>query len=105
MMSLILSGLLQSGCDKEPEPKTADAQAAFDKTMVHQGTGVVRESDPAKEMVVISHEAVKSLNWPAMTMRFAVKDKSLFDKLAVSKKVDFEFMQTGTADFILTAVK
>ena len=44
------------------------------------------------------------MNWPAMTMGFQVKDKMLFDKLAVGKKVDFEFVH-GTKGYVVTAVK
>jgi Cu(I)/Ag(I) efflux system protein CusF len=36
--------------------------------------------------------------------RIAVKDKSLFDKLAVGKKVDVEFTQQGSA-YVVTAVR
>ena len=44
------------------------------------------------------------MNWPAMTMSFQVKDKMLLDKLAVGKKVDFEFMP-GPKGYVVTAVK
>jgi Cu(I)/Ag(I) efflux system protein CusF len=37
-------------------------------------------------------------------MRFAVKDKMLFEKLAADKKVDFEFSQQGS-EYVVTAVK
>lgn len=46
----------------------------------------------------------RTANWPAMTMRFAVKDKALFDKLAVDKKVAFDFKQQGK-DYVVTAVQ
>ncbi|MDB5773703.1 MAG: hypothetical protein JWM42_4077, partial [Burkholderia sp.] len=38
------------------------------------------------------------------TMGFAVNDKSLFDRLAVGKKVDVEFVQQGS-DYVVTTVK
>ena len=41
---------------------------------------------------------------PAMTMGFLVKDKMLLDKLAVGKRVDFEFVQ-GSKGYVVTAVK
>lgn len=61
----------------------------------HKAVGVVKEIDPKAGMVTFAHEPVKSLNWPAMTMGFAVKDKALLDKLAVGKKVEFEFVKEG----------
>ena len=39
-----------------------------------------------------------------MTMRFSVKDKVLFDKLATSRKVYVEFIQQ-VSDYTVTAVK
>jgi Cu(I)/Ag(I) efflux system protein CusF len=44
---------------------------------------------------MLSHEPVKSLNWPAMTMGFKVRDKALFEKLTKGRKVEVEFVQSG----------
>jgi Cu(I)/Ag(I) efflux system protein CusF len=70
----------------------------------HQATGVVKKVDPKAGTVTLAHEPVKSLKWSAMTMDFQVKDKSLLDKLAVNKKVEFEFVQQGK-DYVITSVK
>jgi Cu(I)/Ag(I) efflux system protein CusF len=40
--------------------------------------------------VTIKDGAVKTLDWPAMTMTFAVKDTALFEKLQPERKVDFQ---------------
>lgn len=74
------------------------------KTMTYQATGVVKTVDAANGKITLAHEAVKSLKWPAMTRGFAVNDKTLFDALAVGKKVEFEFIQQGS-DYLVTAVK
>jgi Cu(I)/Ag(I) efflux system protein CusF len=71
---------------------------------VHKATGMVKKVDAEKGRVTLAHEPVESLKWPAMTMGFSVKDKMLFDKLAVGKKADVEFVKQG-ADYIITAVK
>ena len=113
-LSLILAlsasslAIAQSGGMKEMDMKGMDmgkmAQAATPKAMSHQATGVVKALDPAKGTVTLAHGPVKSLQWMAMTMRFAVKDKALFDQLAVDKKVTIEFVKQD-ADYIVTAVK
>jgi Cu(I)/Ag(I) efflux system protein CusF len=72
--------------------------------MTHTARAVVKSVDAANGKVTLSHEAVKSLNWPAMTMAFPVKDKALLDKLTVGKKVNVEFAKEG-ADYVITAVK
>src|SRR6185369_3446089 len=56
----------------------------------HKATGVVKQIDAKAGIVTFAHEPVKTLDWPAMSMGFAVKDKSLLDKLTVGKRVDFE---------------
>jgi len=70
----------------------------------HKATGVVKKVDPKAGSVTLAHDPVKSLNWPAMTMGFQVKDKMLLDKLAVGKKIEFEFVQQGK-DYVITLVK
>jgi len=73
-------------------------------TPTHQATGVVKSVDAAKGAVMLAHDPVKSLNWPAMTMPFTVKDKALLDKLEPGKKVVFEFVQQGK-NYVITSVK
>jgi Cu(I)/Ag(I) efflux system periplasmic protein CusF len=90
--------------------QSADMKDMSNKPRAHgQGTphktmAVVKGVDVAHGKVMLAHEPVKSLNWPAMTMGFSVRDPALFDKLAVGKKVEVEFMQQGP-DYVVTAVK
>lgn len=70
----------------------------------HQAVGIVKALDAKAGTVTFDHEPVTSLNWPAMTMTFSVKDKMLFDKLAGGKKVQFEFVQEGKTS-VVTGVK
>jgi Cu(I)/Ag(I) efflux system protein CusF len=93
---------MMQGMDMKGMDKKADGKAS--KATVHKTAGVVKAVDPSKGTVTLAHEPVKSLNWPAMTMSFAVKDKMLFDKLAVGKKVNVELQQDG-ADYVVTAVR
>ncbi|AKU11571.1 hypothetical protein AzCIB_1675 [Azoarcus sp. CIB] len=73
-------------------------------TTTHTAVGVVKAMDTAAGTVTFAHEAVKSMNWPAMTMTFGIKDKTLFDRLADGKKVDFEFVKEGKG-YLVTTVK
>lgn len=72
--------------------------------VTYKTTAIVKEVDAANGKVKLAHEPVKSLNWPAMTMGFSVKAPALFDKLAVGKKVEIEFVQQGSSS-VITAVK
>lgn len=83
----------------EPAPCCDTGQAK-----AYQAAGVVKKSDSAKRTVTIAHGPVKDLNWPAMTMAFKVKDKTLLDKLAAERKIDFTFVQDGK-DYVITALR
>lgn len=72
-----------------PTGKSATSQS------MHTATGKVTKVDAAKAVVTLAHGPVTSLNWPATTMGFEVKDRMLLDKLTVGKTVDFEFSQAG----------
>lgn len=70
----------------------------------HKSVGIVKQIDAKAGSVTFAHESVKSLNWPAMTMSYAVKDKALLNKLTVGKKVEFEFVKEGSG-YTVTSVK
>ncbi|VTU31411.1 Cation efflux system protein CusF precursor [Variovorax sp. SRS16] len=74
------------------------------KSASHEADAVVKEFDAAQGKVTLAHGPVKSLGWPAMTMAFGVKDKALFDKLAVGAKVHVGFKKDGD-DYVVTSVK
>ena len=70
----------------------------------HTATASVKSVDANAQTVTLDHGPVASMNWPAMTMSFKVKDKAMLDKLAVGKKVEVDFVQQG-GDYIITDVK
>jgi Cu/Ag efflux protein CusF len=78
------------------------AAAALAQT--HHGTGIVKKVDAAKGTVSLKHEAITSLNWPAMTMDFPVRDKSLLSSLKPEQVVKFELVQ-DKGRYVITAIK
>lgn len=90
--------------DMKEMPMDSMNSGAMTKTATHKATGVVKAVDTAKGTVTLAHGPVKSLNWPAMTMTFVVKDKTFFDRLAVDKKVSIDFAKQD-AGYVVTAVK
>lgn len=89
---------MMDGMNDMPMGKPAAGQS------VHMAKGKVTKVDAGANVVTLAHEPVKSLNWPAMTMGFQVKDRMLLDKLTVGKTVDFEFTQ-GEKGYVITAVR
>lgn len=80
------------------DPASSDARAT-----IHRAVAVVKATDIANGKVTLSHEPIQSLKWPAMTMAFAVKDKRLFDRLVVGKKVNVGFVKQES-DYVVTSV-
>jgi Cu(I)/Ag(I) efflux system protein CusF len=104
MFALAVSGLgaaqsqsSQTGMDMQQTNKGA-------RVTCHEAIGTVKSVDPAAGTVTLAHGPVKCLNWPAMTLGFTVKDKALFDKLSVGKKVDVEIVQQQ-GNYVITAVQ
>ncbi|MGZ5818345.1 MAG: copper-binding protein [Burkholderiaceae bacterium] len=111
-MKLAALGLatLLYGCDKQTDlPKTGSMESAMhvppasNPDQVHHATGIVREMDMEKSTVIVTNEAIESLKWPAMTMPFVAKDKTLLNKFSVNKNVSFDFKQVGS-EFVVIAV-
>ena len=73
-------------------------------TTAHSGTGVVKSIDTANDVVTLVHEPLKTLNWPAMTMSFKVKDKTLLNQVKPGDKVRFTVVQAGK-DYVITSMK
>ena len=93
-----------SGLPAVQSSSTGDKPVAGSEATVHKTTAVVKSVDATNGKVKLAHEPVKSLNWPAMTMNFGVKDPALFDKLTPGKKVEIEFIQQGSSS-VVTGVK
>lgn len=101
-----MKGMDMSACKDMMQEKTSDSNSRgmSNKGVVHKTSAVVKAVDQANGNVTLAHDQVKTLNWPAMTMTFGVKDKSLLDKLTVGKRVDVEFTQQES-NYIISAVK
>ena len=52
--------------------------------------GEVRKVDFEGGKVTLKHADIKSLDMPAMTMVFVVKDKAMLDKLKAGDKIRFK---------------
>ncbi|HEC60483.1 hypothetical protein LCGC14_0750520 [marine sediment metagenome] len=88
--------------DHDMKNMTPKTETSEQKT-VHIATGIVTKLDVSIKKVTLSHEPIESLNWPAMSMGFSVKDESLLNKLSVGKTVKFEFIKADN-DYVITAV-
>lgn len=84
-------GLLASGKHEAP-------------AVTHTATGVVKKVEPAIGRITLRHDPIAALGWPAMTMPFNVKDRKILAPLKPEQKVEFEFVQQGSAA-VITAIR
>lgn len=71
-------------------------------SVTHHGTGTVRKIDAG--MVTLSHGPIASLNWPAMTMSFKLKDAALARGIRAGDVVDFELVRSDS-DYVVTRMQ
>jgi Cu(I)/Ag(I) efflux system protein CusF len=69
----------------------AGAQTAAE----HTGRGTLNSIDRAAGTVNISHEAVASAGWPAMTMSFKLADPAAVPEVAAGQRIEFSFTTDG----------
>jgi RND family efflux transporter MFP subunit len=89
------------GFGSAPAP-TASAQSAV---AGHQANGTIEEIDSASGTVILRHDPIPSLKWPAMTMEFKVANGALLKNLKPGAKVVFEFVERGPGEWVITGVK
>jgi len=96
-----MKGMEMKGMDMKDMPvQQGDGKAA----LAHKGAGTVKSVDAKKGTVSLAHGRIQSMNWPAMTMTFKVKDKALLEQVKPGAKVEFTFVQSGK-DYIVTEIK
>ncbi len=80
----------------------APAPGAASAGSTHRGKGKVEAIE--KDEVMLSHEPIASLRWPAMTMGFRLPAGGLPKGIAVGQTVTFEFRQTKEGAFEIVAI-
>ena len=72
--------------------KTTAATQAADMT-----EGEVRTIDKEGRKITLRHAEIRSLDMPAMTMAFQVKDPAMLERVQTGDKVRFRVEKTGAA--------
>ena len=90
MKGMNMGGMDMQGMNKQSAPVS------------HRGAGTVKKIGAG--MVTLSHGPIASLQWPAMTMRFKLKDEALAKGIKAGDAVDFELVQSGN-DYMVTRLQ
>ncbi len=86
---------------------TSRPDAAADKktSMVgHKADGVVDSIDAKAGTLMIKHEPVASLKWPAMDMEFKAANEALLKGLKSGSVIAFEFVERQPGEWVITSV-
>jgi Cu(I)/Ag(I) efflux system protein CusF len=98
------TGMDMKGMDMKSMDMKDMGMNKTDAATTHKGVGVVKDINATDGMVTLVHEPIKSLNWPAMTMGFKVKDKSVIGKIKPGDKVEFTLVQVGK-EYLIAGMK
>ena len=79
------------------EPRSPRASVAVDgassspaaEAKTADGAGVITAVDPAVSTITINHEPIRSIGWPAMTMKFKASPAAL-QEAAVGDRIQFD---------------
>lgn len=70
------------------------------------GSGKVNKVDPSKHTINLSHAAMPAINWPAMTMDFAVLPGIDLSRIKPGQQVEFTLTpKPGSKDYQITQLK
>lgn len=72
------------------EHDARDSGVQVAQASTHAGHGTINTVDAAGGKANITHDPIKSLKWPKMTMDFRVDDPALLKDLKPGTEVDFE---------------
>lgn len=90
-----------------PDKAAATPAAAGDGNAAvhgHPGTGTVKAMNAKAGKVTLSHGPIPGLQWPAMTMEFAVADKEALSRLKPGQKVTFEVVEKPKGRYVVTRI-
>ena len=76
--------------------------AAASATQGFMAHGTINSVNAAAGTVNITHQAIKALGWPGMTMTFAVRDKSMLAEVRAGNAVNFDLAKDPSGQYVVT---
>ena len=71
----------------------------------YQTEGIVESLDLKAGTVMLQHDSVPDLKWPAMTMEFQVANTSLLTMLQPASRIRFDFVERSPGEWVITAIE
>lgn len=88
--------------DSEASIKGTELRMAPEPASTHHGTGRVEAID--KDEITISHGAIPSLQWPAMTMSFRIPASGLPQDIKMGDRVDFKIKPVSDGEYEIVSI-
>ncbi len=66
--------------------------------------GEIRRINKETKRITLRHGEIKSLEMPAMTMAFGVRDPKMLEDLKVGDKVRFQAIKDANGELIVTSI-
>ena len=82
-----------------------EAKAGVAAPVGHRAAGRIDDYDAKTGTATIEHGPVESLKWPAMTMEFKIANEALVSGLKPGARIEFEFVERGQGEWVVTAIK
>lgn len=79
--------------------ETTSADVSPSPQQVINASGLVKDIDLDNKKITIDHEAIPSVGWPAMTMRFTFTHQDI-SSLKAGSKATFSFVQQGNISLL-----
>jgi len=84
---------------------TGGVDVAGKKQVMHSAMGKLEDVDPKSGELLIAHEPVRSLNWPAMTMGFTAANDAVAKGFKPGAQVHFEFVERKPGEWVVTKME
>jgi len=97
LLSMLLLGLAAPAAVAAEDDEHGAHHSADTTAPSHAGHGKVNSMDTAAGKVNITHDPIKSLKWPKMTMNFTAHDPALLKDIKPGMTVDFEIQKMDNA--------
>jgi len=98
-LQAVVSGM--GGGTSKTDAVSADKKSAG---VGHRADGVVDSIDAGAGTLMIRHEPVATLKWPAMNMEFKAANEALLKGLKPGSAITFEFVERQPGEWVITSV-
>lgn len=96
LFALFSVGMVAGTQAEEHHHNSTATTAETASQAVISSVGIVKNIDLNNRKITIAHEAIPSIHWPAMTMRFTFTEvNDSINALKVDSHVNFTFVQQG----------